>query len=133
MGDTISHISKKIYKKLILELNEKDFFEKAVTLELIKVNPNEDLKIPKKQKSTKMEKADEDIIFLEKEEFAYFLKLPQSDGLEINDFTVLSYIGLRVGKLLALKWANFNEKQSTIRVTKHFIILTGWTSTIKND
>lgn len=33
-------------------------------------------------------------------------------------FTVLSYTGLRIGEMLALKWGDFNEKQKTIRVTK---------------
>ncbi|MBT2667222.1 tyrosine-type recombinase/integrase [Bacillus sp. ISL-4] len=33
-------------------------------------------------------------------------------------FTVLSYTGLRIGELLALKWGDFNEKQGSIRVTK---------------
>lgn len=33
-------------------------------------------------------------------------------------FTVLSYTGLRIGELLALKWADFNAKQWTLRITK---------------
>ncbi|WP_051633584.1 site-specific integrase [Bacillus sp. UNC41MFS5] len=33
-------------------------------------------------------------------------------------FSVLTYTGLRIGELLALKWTDFNEKQGTIRITK---------------
>lgn len=51
---------------------------------------------------------------------AHFLKLAYKDGLEMDHlvFTVLSYTGLRIGELLALKWVDFNEKQGSIRVTK---------------
>ena len=56
------------------------------------------------------------INFLEKEELAHFLKLSYSEGLEMDPiiFTALSYTGLRIGELLALKWADFNDKQGTI-------------------
>ncbi|MFI8493066.1 site-specific integrase [Peribacillus butanolivorans] len=60
------------------------------------------------------------MVFLEKEELAHFLKLSYTDWLEMDHlvFTVLSYTGLRIGELLALKWGDFNEKQGSIRVTK---------------
>ncbi|MEY8192975.1 tyrosine-type recombinase/integrase [Peribacillus simplex] len=131
----ISRITKKMYEERILELNEKYsqnymdgihacgrmLFRKASTQGLIKINPTEDFKIPKKQQSVEeLENAKEVIVFLEKEELAHFLKLSYSDGLEMDQlvFTVLSYTGLRIGELLALKWGDFNEKQGTIRVTK---------------
>ncbi len=98
-------------------------FRKALTQGLIKINPTEDFKIPKKEQSVEeLEKAEQKIVFLEKEELAHFLKLTYTDteGLEMDHlvFTVLSYTGLRIGELLALKWRDFNEKQGTIRVTK---------------
>ncbi|PAE36242.1 hypothetical protein [Bacillus sp. 7884-1] len=78
-------------------------FKKAVVQGLIKINPTEDYKLPNRQKTVE-ELEEEDINFLEKEEQAYFLKLTQSDGLEMDHlvFTVLSYTGLRIGELLAL-------------------------------
>ncbi|MED1422317.1 site-specific integrase [Bacillus altitudinis] len=131
----ISRITKKMYEERILELNEKYsqnymdgihtcgrmIFRKALTQGMIKSIPTEDFKMPKKQQSVEeLEKAEENIVFLEKEELAHFLKLAYTDGLEMDHlvFTVLSYTGLRIGELLALKWGDFNENQGNIRVTK---------------
>ncbi|MEK4536038.1 hypothetical protein NST21_11985 [Peribacillus sp. FSL K6-1552] len=97
----ISRITKKMYEERILELNEKYsqnymdgihtcgkmIFRKALTQGLIKNNPTEDFKMPKKQQSVEeLEKAEEDIVFLEKEELAHFLKLSYTDGLEMGGF-----------------------------------------------
>ncbi|MET3320657.1 UNVERIFIED_ORG: integrase [Peribacillus simplex] len=109
----ISRITKKMYEERILELNEKysqNYMDgiHALTQGLIKNNPTEDFKMPKKQQSVEeVEKAEEDIVFLEKEELD--LKLSYTDGLEMDHFvfTVLSYTGLRIGELLALKWGGF--------------------------
>ncbi|WP_099363768.1 site-specific integrase [Fredinandcohnia onubensis] len=131
----ISRITKKMYQDRIIDLSEqyshnymdgihacgRMLFRQAVELGLMKVNPTENFKLPKKQLTVEeLEKAEEDIVFLEKEELAHFLKLSHSNGLEMDHliFTLLSYTGLRIGELLALKWADFNEKQSNIRVTK---------------
>lgn len=131
----ISRITKKMYQDRIIDLSEqyshnymdgihacgRMIFRHAVELGLTKVNPTENFKLPKKQQTVEeLEKEEDEIIFLEKEELAHFLKLSQSDGLEMDQiiFTVLSYTGLRIGELLALKWSDFNEKQGTIRITK---------------
>lgn len=96
-------------------------FRQAGELGLMKVNPTENFKLPKKQQTVEeLEKEEDEIIFLEKEELAHFLKLAHSDGLEMDHliFTALSYTGLRIGELLALKWADFNDNQCTLRVIK---------------
>jgi integrase len=95
----ISRITKKMYEERILELNEKYsqnymdgihacgrmIFRKALTQGLIRNNPTEDFKMPKKQQSIEeLEKAEEDIVFLEKEELAHFLKLAYTEGLEMG-------------------------------------------------
>lgn len=77
--------------------------------------------MPKKQQSIEeLEKEEEDIVFREKEELVPFLKLSYMDGLEMDQLvlTILSYTGLRICEILALKWGDLNEKQGTIRVTK---------------
>lgn len=131
----ISRITKKMYQDRIIDLSEqyshnymdgihacgRMLFRHAVELGLIKINPTENFKLPKKQLTVEeLEKEEEEVIFLEKEELAHFLNLAHSDGLEMDYliFTLLSYTGLRIGELLALKWGDFNEKQATIRVTK---------------
>nr|WP_157836680.1 tyrosine-type recombinase/integrase [Bacillus stercoris] len=67
-----------------------------------------------------MESAEEKIKYLEKEELAHFLKTTQSEGLEMDAevFTTLSYSGLRIGELLALKWSDFNDKKGTLQIAK---------------
>ncbi|APH06545.1 site-specific integrase [Bacillus weihaiensis] len=131
----ISKITKKMYQDRIIDLSEqyshnymdgihacgRMLFRHAVELGLIKVNPTENFKLPKKQLTVEeLEKEVESVIFLEKEELAHFLNLAHSDGLEMDYliFTLLSYTGLRIGELLSLKWGDFNDKQGTIRVTK---------------
>lgn len=131
----IGRITKKMYQDRIIELSEqysrnylsgihacgRMLFRKAVELGLIKINPSENFQLPKRQaKVEDLENEQEEYKFLEKEELANFLKLSQTDGLEMDSiiFTVLSYTGLRIGELLALKWTDFDDKQETLRVTK---------------
>lgn len=131
----ISRITKKMYRDRIMDLSEqyspnymdgihacgRMIFRYAVELGLIKVNPTENFRIPKKQKTVEeLEREEEYINFFEKEELAHFLKLARTDGLEMDNliFTMLSYTGLRIGELLALKWSDFNSSQATIRITK---------------
>lgn len=96
-------------------------FRQAVELGIMKINPTENFKLPKQQtKVEDLESAEEKNKYLEKEELAHFLKTTQSEGLEmdVEVFTTLSYSGLRIGELLALKWSDFNNKKGTLRVTK---------------
>jgi integrase len=131
----ISRITKKMYQDRIIDLSEqyshnymdgihacgRMIFRQAVELELLKINPTENFKLPKRQQSVEdSENKEKEYKFLEKEELAHFLKLSVTEGLEMDPiiFMVLSYTGLRIGELLALKWADFDDKQGTIRITK---------------
>lgn len=131
----LQKITKQIYQKRIVELSEKYsrnyvsgihacgrmIFNYALELELIKTNPTEKVQMPKYQaKVEEIEKREEEIKFLEKEELAQFLHLANSEGLEMDSliFTTLSYTGLRVGELLALKWNDFDDKKASLRITK---------------
>ncbi|WP_394186853.1 tyrosine-type recombinase/integrase [Metabacillus halosaccharovorans] len=131
----LKKISKQIYQKRIVELSEKYsrnyvsgihacgrmIFNHAVELGLIKINPTENIQLPKHQiKVEEIESQGEEIKFLEKEELARFLRTSDSDGLEMDSliFTTLAYTGLRIGELLALKWTDFDEEKGSLRVTK---------------
>lgn len=131
----IYKITKKMYEDRIYELSEQfspDYlsgihavgrmvFRKAVTQGIIKTNPTEDFQMPKQQQTIEeLENEEEEIIFLEKEELAQFIKIAQKDGLDIDYplFTTLAYTGMRIGELLALKWTDFDDKQKTLRIIK---------------
>jgi integrase len=131
----IKKISKLMYQNRLMELNEKYspnyvsgihacgrmIFNHAKNLGLIKINPTESFQLPKRQaKIEDIENQEDEIKFLEKEELAAFLRLAQSNGLEMDYlvFMTLSYTGLRIGELLALKWTDFDPQKGTLRVTK---------------
>ncbi|MBT2729203.1 site-specific integrase [Bacillus sp. ISL-75] len=131
----LKKISKQIYQRRIVELSEKYsrnyvsgihacgrmIFNHAVELGLIKINPTENTQLPKYQvRVEEIESQQEEIKFLEKEELALFLRTTNSDGLEMDSliFTTLSYTGLRIGELLALKWSDFDKEKGSLRVTK---------------
>lgn len=131
----LKKINKQIYQKRIVELSEKYsrnyvsgihacgrmIFNHAVEMGLIKLNPTENIHLPKHQaKVEEIENQEDEMKFLEKEELARFLRIAKSDGLEIDylTFTTLAYTGLRIGELLALKWTDFDKEKGSIRVTK---------------
>ena len=131
----LKKITKRIYQNRILELSEKYsqnymsgihacgrmIFNHAIELGLIKHNPTENVRLPKYQaKVEEIEKQEEEIKFLEKEELARFLHFADSDGLEMDSlvFTTLAYTGLRIGELLSLKWTDFDKEKGSLRVTK---------------
>ncbi|WP_336497574.1 tyrosine-type recombinase/integrase [Psychrobacillus sp. FJAT-51614] len=64
--------------------------------------------------------------YLEKEELALFLKTAKERGLELDYliFLILSYTGIRVGELVALKWKDIDFVNQTISITKRIIIPT---------
>ncbi|WP_269749102.1 site-specific integrase [Halobacillus mangrovi] len=132
---SLNKITKQNYHEVIVKLAEKYsrnyvsgihacgrmIFAYAVEIGILKLNPTENVKLPKpKVKVEDIENQDEEIKFLEKEELAKFLRLSESDGLEMDSliFTTLSYTGLRIGELLALKWSDFSPENNSLRVTK---------------
>jgi integrase len=96
-------------------------FGLAVEWELIKTNPTEKVKIPKNIITVEQIESEEEIPkYLEKEELALFLRAAREKGLE-NDyemFMTLSYTGIRVGELCALKRPDIKCAEEMISITK---------------
>lgn len=98
-------------------------FKKAVEMELIKKDPTEYAYVPKTQKSVEELESEENTIkYLEKEELARFLNTANEQGLDQDYviFTLLSYTGMRVGELCALKWQDIDFEQQSINITKTY-------------
>lgn len=98
-------------------------FKKALEMELIKKDPTEYAFVPKIQKSVEeLEKEKEQVKYLEKEELSLFLKTAKEKGLDRDYviFLTLSYTGMRVGELCALKWHDINFTEQSISVTKTY-------------
>lgn len=95
-------------------------FKKAMEQKVIKSNPTEYAKVPKKKKTVKeIEEGSEDIHFLEKEELVQFLKsVKEENEQDYLVFLVLAYSGMRIGESFALKWKDVDFKNNTISITK---------------
>lgn len=61
-------------------------------------------------------------LYFEKGELALFLKTARKHGLYMDYliFLILSYTGMRVGELVALKWRNIDFKKKIISITKTY-------------
>ncbi|MFD1883944.1 tyrosine-type recombinase/integrase [Paenibacillus wenxiniae] len=99
----------------------KMMFKKAKQLELIAKNPTEDAEIPVYSKTVEELETEEEIPrFLEKNELATLLKVSQEHGdtQMYHALFVLSYTGLRVGEMLALKLSDIDRINKRIKVAK---------------
>ena len=102
-------------------------FKYALSLELIKSNPTDHFKMPKKKMEVvDIEKNNMEEVFLEKEELSHFLKITAEHGLEshVLIFTTLSYSGLRIGELVALKWSDIDMNKRLYVLQKLITIQT---------
>jgi integrase len=97
-------------------------FRKALELELIKKDPTEFAYVKKDKKTIEQLEEEEVPKYLEKEELALFLKMAKKNGLEHDYliFLILSYTGIRVGELVALKWNDIDFINYTISITKTY-------------
>lgn len=98
-------------------------FKKALEMELIKKDPTEYAFVPKIQKSVEeLEKEKNEVKYLEKEELSLFLKTAKEKGLDRDYiiFLTLSYTGMRVGELCALKWQDIDFIEQSISITKTY-------------
>ncbi|OIJ11347.1 site-specific integrase [Anaerobacillus alkalilacustris] len=95
-------------------------FKKAVELGKIRNDPTQYAYLKKDQKTIEELENEQVPKFMEKEELSLFLKTANNQGLymDYEMFLLLSYTGIRVGEMLALKWSDINFKDRTIKITK---------------
>lgn len=134
----LKDIKKKTYQDALNKLTDKGYaynticgvhatgrmiFKKAREWELIKTDPTEFARVPRKQKTIEEIEAETEIPkYLEKEELALFLKTAREKGLDRDYiiFITLAYTGMRDGELCALQWKDIDFKEKTISITKTY-------------
>lgn len=133
----LKNITRKRYQDALNDLKEQGYsdstmdgihrtgrmiFRKALELELIKKDPTEFAYLKKDKKTIEQLEEEEVPKYLEKEELALFLKTAKNHGLEHDYlmFLILSYTGIRVGELVALKWKDIDFVNHTISITKTY-------------
>src|SRR5690606_11913591 len=133
----LKDITRKMYQDALNDLNDLGYsdstreginrtgrmiFRKALEMELIKKDPTEFAYLKKEKKTIEQLEEEEIPKYLEKEELALFLKTAEEYGLEHDYlmFLILSYTGIRVGELVALKWKDVDFVNHTISITKTY-------------
>ncbi len=131
----IRDISKLMYQQFLNSLTDKLarktvsgahevgqlIFKRAVELEILAKDITESASVPIKKQTVKdLEEHEEIPKYLEKEELIRFLDISRdsSKPIDFPIFVTLSYTGLRVGELCALKWRDVDTKENTISITK---------------
>ncbi|MBP2641886.1 MAG: ydcL [Firmicutes bacterium] len=134
----LKDITKKQYQDALLALRDDGYaentisgahgtarmlFKKAVELDVIKRDPTEFAKPPRKQETlADLEQVEDIPKYLEKNELAAFLHTAHAGGIE-EDYTlflVLSYTGIRAGECCALKWQDIDFDAKAIRISKTY-------------
>lgn len=133
----LKDITAKRYQNALNDLKEKGYadntldgvhrtgrmiFKKAIEMSIIKKNPTEFAYLKKNRKSIEELEEQEIPKYMEKEELALLLKTSANKGLDLDYliFLTLSYTGMRVGELVALKWKDIDFDEHTISITKTY-------------
>ena len=98
-------------------------FKSAIEYEIIKSDPTQYVAVPKTIKTIEELEAEDEIVkYLEKEELSIFLKTVKEKGKDGDYPTLLllSYTGMRVGELCALKWKDIDFEEGTVSITKTY-------------
>jgi integrase len=97
-------------------------FKKAIEMRIIKRDPTEFAYLKKDKKTIEQLEEQEIPKYMEKEELALFLNTAAGKGLDMDYliFLTLSYTGMRVGELVALKWKDIDFDEHTISITKTY-------------
>ena len=130
----INKINTAVCQKIVNEWNEenaptrlrsytKKIFTYAMSINIILSNPMDNILIPRKINSQKIEKEN----FLDRYQLKEFLLLvKQQEPINIYAMLhVLAYTGLRKGELAALTWTDIDFANQTLSVTKTGYYLSG--------
>jgi len=96
-------------------------FKKAIEFELIRSDPTQYAVAPRTVKTIdELEKEEEIVKYLEKDELSLFLKTAKEQGLDKDypTFLLMAYTGMRVGEVCALKWKDIDFEEGTVSITK---------------
>ncbi|WP_234448080.1 site-specific integrase [Virgibacillus salexigens] len=98
-------------------------FKYAIRKDLLQSSPSASFVMPKKQVT--VEEIEQENIqekFLELNELKEFLSIARKNGLSMDYliFTTLACTGIRLGKLIALKWSDINFTDCTLRISKTY-------------
>ncbi|MBP2663538.1 MAG: hypothetical protein H6Q71_1486 [Firmicutes bacterium] len=129
----IGNITRLKYQASLLEMDKKYskntlsgthvaakmIFRKAVEMEVIKNNPTDFVKLPKKVETLEDVENKTDIPkYLEKDELAILLQNAKDRDYTI--FLLLAYTGIRVGELCGLKWSDIDFSENTIKINRTY-------------
>jgi len=131
-------ITKKQYQDSLIDLQKNGFatntisgvhgtarmiFKKAVELDVIKTDPTQYARPPRKVETLEeIEKSTDIPNYLEKDELSTFLRFAHDAGMEFDYtiFLVLAYTGIRAGELCALKWQDIDFNEQTIKISRTY-------------
>lgn len=112
----------------LVHVSCKMLFQTAVEQEIIKTNPTTSAKLPSFVQTVEQLESEVSLPrYLEKDELLKFLEVVKQHGSP-QDYTVfflLSYTGLRIGEITALKWTDINRKELFISIKKNLYIRGG--------
>lgn len=118
----INELAPKVARYKVVHSYNKRIFKYAVSLQLLKSNPCDNVMVPnikhaKKNKTTFID--GEDL----KNFMAYMQDLATKDYTALIDYTLYSLLlasGLRIGEAIALQWSDIDTKNKTITVSKTY-------------
>lgn len=140
----LRNITENMYQAVLNDLKEKQnlgmstiegihttgklIFKKAIEKKMLNINPTISAFILKDNDHIINEDEEENNDkgdlpkFLELEELGHFLDIINEQGLYMDDliFMTLSYTGIRVGELVALKWKDIDFERHTIKINKTY-------------
>jgi integrase len=123
--DALNDLKKRLADNTVdgIHSTGRTIFKYAVEIGSIRTDPTQYTYVPKVQKTLEqVEQEKINIKYLEKEELALLLKTAKEKGMSDDYliFLILSYSGLRVGELCALKRTDFDFKEHKVNVTKTY-------------